>query len=95
MIILDTCVLKSTSLRGPEAELLRAISAVGVESFGAPWIVVEELAAQQALSYARKYEAARAAVADLARATPWGGCPYVFGQGPRPVGSCGQGRAEP
>ncbi|MGW8488399.1 ATP-binding protein [Streptomyces sp. NPDC055886] len=25
----------------------------------------------------------------------YGGCPYVFGQGPRPVGSCGQWRAEP
>ncbi|MBC9718562.1 cupin domain-containing protein [Streptomyces sp. TRM66268-LWL] len=23
-----------------------------------------------------------------------GGCPYVFGQGPRPLGSCGRGRAE-
>jgi hypothetical protein len=23
-----------------------------------------------------------------------GGCPYVFGQGPGPVGSCGRGQAE-
>lgn len=62
MIILDSNILKGTSLRGPEAELLRVIRTAGVENVVAPWIVLEELAAQQALAYEAKYEAAEAAV---------------------------------
>ncbi|MFB8085088.1 PIN domain-containing protein [Streptomyces sp. NPDC055992] len=71
MIILDTNVLKGTSLRGPEAELLRAIRNSRVERIGAPWIVIEELAAQQALLYEAKYEAAKEAMETLDKATPW------------------------
>ncbi|MEU8709170.1 PIN domain-containing protein [Streptomyces sp. NPDC048565] len=71
MIILDTNILKGTSLRGPEAELLRAIRSSRAEQIGAPWIVLEELAAQEALRYEKKYEAARDATEALNKATPW------------------------
>ncbi|MFF2146245.1 PIN domain-containing protein [Kitasatospora sp. NPDC058190] len=71
-IILDANILKGISLRGPVAELLRTIRASGVESVTAPWIAVEELAAQQALRYEEKYQAALSAVEDLAKATSWG-----------------------
>ncbi|MGW3736654.1 PIN domain-containing protein [Streptomyces sp. NPDC005148] len=71
MIILDTNILKGTSLRGPEAELLLAIRNTRAEQVGAPWIVLEELAAQQALLYEEKYETAKAAVEKLNAATPW------------------------
>ncbi|MFF2940191.1 PIN domain-containing protein [Streptomyces niveus] len=75
MIILDSNILKGTSLRGPEAELLRVIRTAGVESVVAPWIVLEELAAQQALAYETKYEAAEAAMLKLKAATPWAPVP--------------------
>ncbi|WP_327123666.1 PIN domain-containing protein [Streptomyces sp. NBC_01727] len=71
MIILDSNILKGTSLRSPEAELLRTLHTVGDEGVVAPWIVLEELAAQQALIYQEKYEAAASAVAKLNKATPW------------------------
>ncbi|MEU9033770.1 PIN domain-containing protein [Streptomyces sp. NPDC048352] len=71
MIILDANILKSTSLRGPAADVLRAIRAVGVERVAAPWIAVEELAAQQALAYRDKHDSAMAAVDQLRKATPW------------------------
>ncbi|MEU7323413.1 PIN domain-containing protein [Streptomyces griseoviridis] len=71
MIILDTNTLKGISLRGPEAELLRAIQAAGVQEVSAPWIVFEELAAQQALLYEEKHQAALDAVMVLDKATPW------------------------
>lgn len=72
MIILDTNILKGTSLRGPAAEVLRAIRAAGGERVAAPWIVMEEIAAQQAILYREKHDAAMAAVNDLRKATPWG-----------------------
>ncbi|MFB8347932.1 PIN domain-containing protein [Streptomyces niveus] len=75
MIILDSNILKGTSLRGPEAELLRVIRTAGVENVVAPWIVLEELAAQQALAYQVKYEAAEAAMLKLKAATPWAPVP--------------------
>ncbi|MGV9761671.1 PIN domain-containing protein [Streptomyces tricolor] len=71
MIILDANILKSTSLRGPAADVLRAIRAVGVERVAAPWIALEEIAAQQALAYRKKHDAAMAAVDELRKATPW------------------------
>ncbi|MFJ1550985.1 hypothetical protein [Streptomyces sp. NPDC088246] len=71
MIILDTNILKGTSLRGPEAELLLAIRSTKVERVGAPWIVLEELAAQQAILYEAKYETAKDAVETLNKATSW------------------------
>ncbi|MGW2183080.1 hypothetical protein ACWCXX_34485 [Streptomyces sp. NPDC001732] len=55
MIILDTNILKSTSLRGPAADVLRAIRAADGERVAVPWIVMEEIAAQEALTYQRKH----------------------------------------
>ncbi|WP_328375264.1 MULTISPECIES: PIN domain-containing protein [unclassified Streptomyces] len=71
MIILDSNILKGTSLRGPEAELIRAIRVTRAERVAAPWIVLEELAAQQALIYQKKYDAALVAMEALRKATPW------------------------
>ncbi|WP_327345974.1 PIN domain-containing protein [Streptomyces europaeiscabiei] len=71
MIILDANILKGVSLRGPEAELLRTIRTSGVERVAAPWIVFEELAAQQVLLYGAKHETALDAVTALDKATPW------------------------
>lgn len=71
MIILDANIIKGVSLRGPVADILRAIRAAGVERVGTPWIAVEEIAAQEALSYAKKHEAAMEAVEALRKATPW------------------------
>ncbi|MET8755591.1 PIN domain-containing protein [Streptomyces sp. NPDC004667] len=71
MIILDANILKSTSLRSTVADVLRAIRASGEERVATPWIAVEEVAAQQALSYQAKHAAALAAVEELRKATPW------------------------
>ncbi|WP_030303125.1 PIN domain-containing protein [Streptomyces katrae] len=71
MIILDANILKSVSLRGLEAELLRAIRASGVEEIAAPWIAVEEIAAQEALRYAEKYDRVATELDTLDKATPW------------------------
>ncbi|WP_345961624.1 PIN domain-containing protein [Streptomyces sp. BRB040] len=71
MIILDANVLKGVSLRGPEAELLRAIRAARVERVAAPKIAFEELAAQQVLAYDEKYTTALDAMAKLNKASPW------------------------
>ncbi|MFD5881034.1 PIN domain-containing protein [Streptomyces yangpuensis] len=71
MIILDTNILKQVSLRGLEAELLRAIRASGAEQVAAPWIALEEIAAQEALRYAQKHEEALERLDALAKASPW------------------------
>ncbi|MFJ1552750.1 PIN domain-containing protein [Streptomyces mirabilis] len=71
MIILDTSILRSFSPEGSSADLLRAIRAVGVQSVAAPWMVLEELAAQQAIKYEEVYERAAHAAEALQHATPW------------------------
>ncbi|MFJ2875438.1 MULTISPECIES: PIN domain-containing protein [unclassified Streptomyces] len=75
MIILDANILKSASLRGPAADVLRAIRAADGERVAAPWIVMEEIAAQQALAYQRKHDTAVEAVDILRAATPWSDVP--------------------
>ncbi|GGX56405.1 PIN domain-containing protein [Streptomyces chartreusis] len=76
MIILDANILKSTSLRGPAADVLRAIRAADGERVAAPWIALEEIAAQQALTYEAKHVAAMEAVNALRKATPWADVPH-------------------
>ncbi|MFE7779209.1 PIN domain-containing protein [Streptomyces sp. NPDC057445] len=71
MIILDANILKGTSLRSPSADVLRAIRATEVERVAVPWIAMEQIAAQQALAYQEKHDAAAAAIEDLRKATPW------------------------
>lgn len=53
------------------AELLQTIRAVGTEGISVPWMVLEELAAQQAVKYWQKYEAAVQAIEALDQNTPW------------------------
>ncbi|MFD7407610.1 hypothetical protein ACFV7R_34210 [Streptomyces sp. NPDC059866] len=60
------CGLGSSS-----AELLQTIRAVGTEGISVPWMVLEELAAQQAVKYRQKYEAAVQAIEALDQNTPW------------------------
>ncbi|MFH8492256.1 PIN domain-containing protein [Streptomyces longisporoflavus] len=71
MIILDTGVLRGLGLKSSFAELLRAIKESGVEKVAVPWMVLEELAAQQALKYLEAHTRAREAMEQLAKATPW------------------------
>ncbi|QOV40194.1 DUF4935 domain-containing protein [Streptomyces ferrugineus] len=72
MIILDTSILRSFGPESSSADLLRAIRAIGAQRVGVPWMVMEELAAQQAIKYQEKFEAAAQAVEALRQATPWG-----------------------
>ncbi|MER7135381.1 PIN domain-containing protein [Streptomyces sp. NPDC000341] len=51
MIILDSCVIRGMRLNGSEADVLRAIVRTKAERVGAPWMAIEELAAQKALDY--------------------------------------------
>lgn len=71
MIILDTGVLRGLGLKSSLAELLRAIKESGVERVAVPWMVLEELAAQQALKYLEAHNKAREAMEQLMKATPW------------------------
>ncbi|MCX5079012.1 PIN domain-containing protein [Streptomyces sp. NBC_00424] len=71
MIILDANILMNTSLRGPAADVLRAIRAADSERVATPWIAVEEVVAKQARLWEKKYAAAVAAVDELRKATPW------------------------
>ncbi|MFC8495615.1 PIN domain-containing protein [Streptomyces sp. NPDC057235] len=61
MIILDSCVIRGMRLDSSNVEVLRAIAATKTERVGAPWMALEELAAQKALDYLQAHkEAARA-----------------------------------
>ncbi|MGC0334880.1 hypothetical protein RKD23_007957 [Streptomyces sp. SAI-170] len=71
MIILDSCILRGLSLEDSNTDLLRTIRTSRVERVAAPWMVLEELAAQKAVAYRKKYEAASQAVTTLEDATPW------------------------
>ncbi|WPP32276.1 PIN domain-containing protein [Streptomyces sp. CL7] len=72
MIILDSCILRTFNPESSSGDLLRAIRAIGAQRVAVPWMVMEELAAQQAIKYREKYEAAAQAVESLRAATPWG-----------------------
>ncbi|MDW8803692.1 hypothetical protein P1P68_02430 [Streptomyces scabiei] len=68
---MDTSILRACGLDSSSADLLRTIRTVGVEGVAAPWMVLEELAAQKAVQYRQKYDAALQAVKALGEATPW------------------------
>ncbi|MFF4399362.1 PIN domain-containing protein [Streptomyces sp. NPDC001480] len=72
MIILDTNILWSLTPEGGSTDLLRAIRAVSGERVAVPWMVMEELAAQQALKYQEQHTRAAEAVKALREVTPWG-----------------------
>lgn len=71
MIILDTNILRSIKLDSVSAELIKTIRTAGVESVGAPWVVLEELASHRTVPYREKHEAAAEAVQSFRKATPW------------------------
>jgi hypothetical protein len=71
LIILDSSTLRGVGLNSSSAELLRIIRAAGVERVGVPWVVSEELAAQQAVKYQTKHEKAVEALDALNAVTPW------------------------
>ncbi|MEV5877999.1 PIN domain-containing protein [Streptomyces sp. NPDC052101] len=68
---MDTSILRTFSPDSSTADLVQAIQQLGTESVAVPWMVLEELAAQQAIKYREKYEAAARAVEALQHATPW------------------------
>ncbi|MFI2434658.1 PIN domain-containing protein [Streptomyces sp. NPDC018693] len=70
MIILDTSILRSFSPESSSADLLRAIRALEAEQVAVPWMVLEELTAQQAIKYREKYDAAAQAVEALRQVYP-------------------------
>ncbi|GAA3797240.1 hypothetical protein GCM10022403_033950 [Streptomyces coacervatus] len=71
MIILDTSILRTFSPESSSADLLRAIRALDAERVAAPWTVLTELCAQQAIKYREQYEKAAEAVECLRNTTPW------------------------
>ncbi|WP_441251755.1 PIN domain-containing protein [Kitasatospora sp. McL0602] len=85
LIILDSNILKGVSLRGPDAELLRVLTKSKVERVAAPWIVLEELAAQQFLLHDAKFKAAAASMEALRKATPWAPVPAPVPTAPEKV----------
>lgn len=72
MIIFDTSVLFGLHPKNPRFDLLMALKHAGTEPAGIPWMVREELVAQQVLEYSVAYNRARDAVNALNRRTPWG-----------------------
>lgn len=77
MIILDTSILRSISPESSSANLLHAISVAAHESVAMPWMVREELAAQQAIKYQDMHAKAVDALDALRRAAPWAHTPMV------------------
>ncbi|MBL3670964.1 DUF4935 domain-containing protein [Streptomyces sp. M2CJ-2] len=75
MIILDSSILRSFAPDSSSADLLLTLRATGTQRVGVPWMVMEELAAQQAIKYLEKYEAAAQALKSLQQVTP--GSPTV------------------
>ncbi|MFK0202085.1 PIN domain-containing protein [Streptomyces lavendulae] len=71
MIILDTCTIREMKPRSGPMDLLRTIRASGIERVAAPWVAIEELAAQKAITYLSAWEGAVGALEALAKASPW------------------------
>ncbi|MFD7505441.1 PIN domain-containing protein [Streptomyces sp. NPDC059850] len=71
MIILDTSILRTFSPESSSADLLRAILGANAQVVAVPWMVMEELAAQQAIKHQEKFEAAAQALEALKQVTPW------------------------
>jgi predicted ribonuclease YlaK len=70
LIILDTNILWNQTPEGGSSDLLRAIRAFAGERVAIPWMVMEELAAQQAIKYQNQCKRAADAVQALREATP-------------------------
>ncbi|MFE0474813.1 PIN domain-containing protein [Streptomyces sp. NPDC058947] len=77
MIILDTSILRSISPESSSANLLHAISVAADETIALPWMVREELAAQQAIKYESMHAKAVEALDALRRTAPWEDTPEI------------------
>ncbi|MEV8332030.1 hypothetical protein [Streptomyces niveus] len=62
MIILDSCTVRGIGLSSNAADVLRAIREVKAERIAVPWMAIEELAAQKALSYKERHATAEKAL---------------------------------
>ena len=71
MIIFDTSVLYGLNRNSPNFDLLMALKHSGSQPAGIPWMVREELVAQQVLEYESAHDEAEVAIAGLNRKTPW------------------------
>ncbi len=71
MIIFDTSVLYGFTRNSAKFDFLRALKHSGSQPAGIPWMVREELVAQQVLEYQDAYSKANAAINGLNRKTPW------------------------
>ncbi|MZD19176.1 MULTISPECIES: PIN domain-containing protein [Streptomyces] len=72
MIILDTNIFWGLTPEDSGADFLRAIKAVGGERVAVPWMVLEELVAQQAIKHEQSHAKAIEAFKALQENTPWG-----------------------
>ncbi|MEU8958491.1 PIN domain-containing protein [Streptomyces sp. NPDC048518] len=71
LIILDTCILRGMSPDSAAMDLLSTLSKSGTETVAVTSVTLEELVAQQAISYEQKYVRAYEAVEALHEVTPW------------------------
>ena len=71
VIVFDTSVLYGLNRGSPKFDVLRALKHSGAHQAGIPWMVQEELVAQQVLEYRTAHERASNAAAALRRKTPW------------------------
>lgn len=62
VIILDSCPVRGIGLSSNAADVLRAIREVKAERIAVPWMAIEELAAQKALSYKERHATAEKAL---------------------------------
>jgi len=70
-ILFDTSALFGLNRHDPKFDLLRVLKKSGSHTIGIPWMVREELVAQQVLRYREAHETASSAVEKLNRKTPW------------------------
>ncbi|MFZ3595058.1 PIN domain-containing protein [Streptomyces sp. BH104] len=71
LIILDTGILRGTSLESAPMEMLSTLRKSGTETVAITSVTLEELVAQRAISYEEKYLRAYEAVDALHGVTPW------------------------
>jgi hypothetical protein len=71
MIIFDTNALYGLQRNTPNYDLLMAFKRSGAHSMGIPWMVREELVAQQVIVYMTAYSSAETAIGTLNRKMPW------------------------
>ena len=71
MIIFDTNALFGLRRDTPKFDLLRAFKLSGSQIAAVPWMVLEELVAQQVVPYVTAHDRAFSAIKELNRRSPW------------------------